>query len=411
VTGMSGLAPLINRAEAQRVMGERGVGALVLADPTNIYHASGFWPQTVAMGQTGAAFAVVPADAARPVTLITSQFIHYLHDVDDAADEGGLEILLYTAPEGLEGDAAAPVFLAEPVGGREDPWDGFSRRSTLNVLARTSAYPDVASALKAATAPFLGSLCADAPVVGGLLSEACRSFAAEPLLRRIRMVKSRREIALMRHAARSNAEAARAAICSISAGNTYEELRRAFFAETGRRGGIPLFISTDSMAMRQRDGVIREGRSFQVDAVSHYAGYHGDYGRTVFVGEPDPVVLRMVEAASCANNAIAQALAPGLRYSDVRRIGKEAARAAGHDVDIACTPHSVGLYHTDEAFEGDTIHFNKADHVIGKDMVLSVDCPVLHLDAGGNVHLEDLWLITESGCEPLNALDAPFLRI
>ena len=74
-------------------------------------------------------------------------------------------------------------------------------------------------------------------------------------------------------------------------------------------------------------------------------------------------------------------------------------------------PHSVGLFHTDEAFDGDSLTFAKADHVIEPGMVLSVDCPILQTDMGGTVHLEDLWLITESGCEPLNDVSEPFIQI
>jgi Xaa-Pro aminopeptidase len=80
-------------------------------------------------------------------------------------------------------------------------------------------------------------------------------------------------------------------------------------------------------------------------------------------------------------------------------------------VRIVCSPHSVGLFHTDEAFRDDVPNFAKADHLIEADMVLSVDCPALLTDAGGNVHLEDQWLITADGCEPLNDRDAPFIQI
>lgn len=408
---MQPLVPLINRHEAEAVLHRNGVSALVLADPVNVYHATGFWPQMVTMGQSGAVLAVVPADAGEPAVLISSQFIHYLHDVDEAAREDPLRILLYTTPDGLEGDAKPPIFLDVPPGGRKDPLDALSRAQTLGVLSRRPAYPTAAAALRDAAAPYGAHVAVDTLNAAAALGIEGTCRPAEPLLRWIRMIKSPAEIALLRRAAASNAEAARTAILSMGPGATYEEMRLAFFAETGRRGGIPLFLSTDSMAMRRRDGVIRKGRSFQIDAVSSYAGYHGDYGRTVFVGDPDPTVMRMVEAAQCANEAIAAALGPGLRYADVRRIGHEAVTNAGFDLAIACATHSVGLFHTDEAFRDNALNFAKDDHLIRKDMVLSVDCPVLHLDAGGNVHLEDLWLITEEGCEPLNERDSAYIRI
>lgn len=407
---MTDLQPLMNRAVAQRVMAAKGVAALILSDTTNIYQATGYWPQGVAMGQAGAAFAIVPANAEAPVTLITSQFLHYLHDIEAPARGGPLDILLYTAPDGLEG-ATPPIFLPHAPGGRPDPMDHLTQSTTLEVLERNGTFPNAAAALKHAAAGIAGTLASDAELVADILSERGDFCPAQPLLRRIRMIKSPLEIGLMRHAARNNAHAARTTIQSMKAGDTYQDMARAFFAETGRRGGVPLFLSTDSTTMRKRDGVIHDGRSFQIDAVSSYAGYYGDYGRTVFVGEPDPIIMRMVDAARCANDAIAAALRPGLRYSDVRRIGQEAVARAGYDIAIPCAAHSVGLFHTDEAYDGDSLHFKKADHLIEKDMVLSIDCPVLHLDAAGNVHLEDLWLITESGCEALNDRDEAFLRI
>lgn len=405
--------PLINRTRAETVLARRDTSALVLTDPMSIYQATGFWPQTVAMGQCGVAYAVVPRDPAQPVKLITSQFIHYLFDIDEMPKQAGLEVFLYTSPAGLEGEASAPIFLAAAPGGQPDPMDQISQTSTTGALSRRPAFPDAATALRAALAslPDAATLGVDSFIPQSLFGDAFRYRPADPMLRHIRMIKTPAEIALMRYAARNNAEAAQTAILSMKPGDTYQDLRSAFFAETGRRGGVPLFISTDSMAMRQRDGILREGRSFQIDAVSHYAGYHGDYGRTVFVGKPDPIIRRMVDAAVCANDAIAGALRPGLLYSDIRRIGQEAVAKAGYDVLIPCACHSVGLFHTDEAFKDDALNFTKDDHLIEKDMVLSVDCPVLHLDASGNVHLEDLWLITENGCEPLNDRSDPFIQI
>ncbi|MHB8287109.1 MAG: hypothetical protein ACYDD1_20870, partial [Caulobacteraceae bacterium] len=99
---MSLPVPLINRARTESVLARFGVSALVLADPTSIYQATGFWPQTVAMGQMGISYAVVPRDPALPVTLVTSQFMHYLYDLDDTPAGSPLRMILYTAPDGLE---------------------------------------------------------------------------------------------------------------------------------------------------------------------------------------------------------------------------------------------------------------------------------------------------------------------
>jgi Xaa-Pro aminopeptidase len=405
--------PLINRHRTESVLEGFGVSALVLADPTSIYQATGFWPQTVAMGQIGISFAVVPRDSTLPVTLVTSQFMHYLYDLDDTPKGSPLRMILYTAPEGLEGDAAPPLFFKGAEGGTPDPFEVITRESTQSLLAARAAYPDMQRALRAALADsgVEGLVAVDSFIPADLFGDAFAYRPADPLLRRIRMIKTPAEIALLRHAAQNNAQAARAAVLSVGVGSRYEELRRAFFAETGRRGGIPLFISTDSMGVRQRDGVIRAGRSFAIDAVSKYDHYHGDYGRTVFVGTPNDKVRHALDAAIVANDAMARTLRPGLRYSDITKAGREAVAKAGYDTMIACVAHSVGLFHTDEGFKDDVMNFSKADHLIEKDMVLSVDCPALFSDASGNVHLEELWLITDDGCEPLNDRDESFIQI
>lgn len=411
---MSLPTPLMNRHRAQQVMSAADVAALVLTDPTNIYHATGFWPQTVAMGQLGTALAVVPADETRPAILITSQFIHYFFDMDNVDPDGPLRIFLYTAPGSEpEGAAAPPTFFRSAPGGAPDPFERATRATTIDLLEITPAF----SGQRAALGDALADIARGAPVaVDGalpqsLLGDLYAWRSAEPLLRRIRMIKSAHEISLMRIAARENAEAARASVFSMREGDSYEALRRAFFAETGARGGVPLFLSVDNIAYRQRDGLIREGRAFQIDAVSHYAGYHGDYGRTVCVGEPGQALKDAMEAAQHANAAVRAMLRPGIRYSDVMAAGRGAIAAAGFDMATPSTPHSVGLFHTDEAFEGDALHFVKADHLIEKDMVLSVDCPIMQTDMGGTVHLEDLWLITADGCEPLNDTADPLIRI
>ena len=402
---MGEITPLMNRDRAEAVMAQFGVSALVLGDPVNIYHATGVWPLTLTMGYLGSTLAVMPQDRGAAPILVTAQFLHYFLDLGTAP----FPVQLYTGPGDSAEMAAPPFFFAQADGGATDVFEDAAREATRRQL---DAMPPAASPVAALHAVLPEGLVAvDGPVAEHMLPAGRSSIPAEPLLRRIRMVKSAAEIVLMRRAAKDNADAARVAVASVRPGESYEDLRRAFFAESGRRGGIASFLAIDSVSAEHRDGIIREGRAFQIDAVAHYDRYHGDFGRTVFVGKVDPLLEKAVEAARRANEAVAAALRPGLLYSDVMRIGQEAVRVAGVDAPVPSAPHSVGLWHTDEAFEGDSLTFAKADHRIEKDMVLSVDLPVLLTDIGGTVHLEDLWLITEDGCEALNETGDAALRV
>ncbi len=407
---MSLPTPLINRGRAETVLQHFGVSAMVLADPVNIYYATGFWPQTLVMGHLGSSIAVVPADPSLPVTLITAQFLHYFFDLDDVPAGSPLQIKLYTAPDQDGENAMPPFFFRSANDGAPDPYERATRASTLAQLEAHPAFPSVHTALRAVLAGMGGPVATDNGVAGAILGGG-EHKSAEPMLRRIRMIKSVHEIGLMRIAAQTNCEAVQAALASVKIGDRYSDLQNAFFAETGKRGGKPVFMSVDHTAYRQRDGVITQGRAFSIDAVASYAGYHGDYGRTILVGAPTPVLRAAVDAAILCNEAVAGRLAPGMRYSDVSRIGRDALAKAGHEIFTPAAPHSVGLFHTDEAFKDDALSFVKDDHLIEENMVLSVDCPMLQTDMGGTVHLEDLWLITADGCEPLNDTSHPYYQL
>lgn len=408
---MSLPTPLINRDRAEAVMEAAGIAALVLGDTVNIYQATGFWPQTLAMGHLGSSIAVVPADRSEPVTLVTAQFLHYFFDLDDVPPGSPLRILLYTAPDQDGENAAPPIFFRAAQEGPPDAAERATRATTAALLAAHPAFASATLALRAVLGEVGGTVATDGDVADAVLGGGERHAFAAPLLRRIRMIKSPHEIALMRIAAQQNCEAARAAIGSVGRGDRYVDLQNAFFAETGRRGGRPVFMSVDHTAYRERQGVITEGRAFSIDAVASYAGYHGDYGRTILVGAPHPALLRAVDAAILCNASVSAALAPGMRFSDIARIGQEAIAKAGHDIATPSAPHSVGLFHTDEAFRGDALTFAKEDHLIEENMVLSIDCPMLQTDMGGTVHLEDLWLVTANGCEALNDTSSPYFQL
>ncbi len=231
---------------------------------------------------------------------------------------------------------------------------------------------------------------------------AAKPRYADNVLRKIRVIKSANEIQLMRRAADINARAALAAAKTAREGATYHQLRAAFFTEASKLGNSPAFMSVDRMSSEVGDAPIREGQSFFIDCVSHLLHYHGDYGRTIFVGEPLKSMRRATDALSLGWDAVRERLKPGLRYSEIKAIGNEALRKAGYRFDVAFTPHSVGLMHTDEPGRDGTPFLVKDDLALEENMVLSVDLPVRNVGIGGSAHLEDLTLITKDGSEQIN---------
>jgi Xaa-Pro aminopeptidase len=225
---------------------------------------------------------------------------------------------------------------------------------------------------------------------------------ADNIVRAIRLIKSPLEIALMKRSSAANVAAVHAMIASIRAGAGYLELRHEYDVEAAKRGLRTVFLNIDRVSSELSGDSIRDGQSLFVDGVSHFRHYHGDYARTVFVGEPDAAAKRAAAAMSIGWQAVREKLRPGLRYSEIMRIGADAVKQSGHPVSVGFGPHSCGLMHTDEPCEDAGGFYRKADLVLQENMILSVDCPVLVTGVGGSAHMEDLMLITADGAEPIH---------
>jgi len=189
----------------------------------------------------------------------------------------------------------------------------------------------------------------------------------------------------------------------VAAGASYRDLHALFKAEAAARGNSAVFLNVDRSSCETSPHRIARGQALFLDAVSHFQNYHGDFARTVFVGEPTRAAAHAAKAAAFGWQAVREVLKPGLRYSDIVRIGQDALRRGGFDVQVGFGPHSCGLAHTDEPGEDAGGFWRKCDITLRAGMVISVDCPVLDSGLGGSAHCEDLVLITPDGCETIHS--------
>lgn len=416
-------APPVDLERARAIMERDGLDGLVLVNPVNVYHFTGFWPATSRMGFRPGAYALVSRDPQQPVAVVAAEFTYYYLLVDNGY-EYPFQVFLYTGPTDREQLAAARAghfqvdAPATPAGsmifqdaGREPlaPYERARAAGAQSAAARRGVSADAEFALvKAIRALGLhrGKVGIDdpglaAPFVGANL--ATQRVDADETLKRIRLVKSPRELQLMRLAATANMQAALAAAATARAGSSYRELRATFFAEAARRGNRGVFMVIGGVSADGVERTLRDGDAFLFDAVSEGAGYHGDFARTVFVGEPRATMKRATEAIALGWATVRDALRPGLRFSEITALGRETLRKAGHDFTVAFGPHSVGLYHTDTAGLGDV--------ALEPGMILSVDCPVMQAGVGGSAHLEDLTLITATGSERIHPAAEPIVQV
>ena len=417
--------PLFNRERAERVLKEESLAGLIVAEPLNVFHLTGYWPQLGKMGFAAPSMALLSADPKKPVALVMPQFLHY-YVYADANFSGDVEPWVYThravSGTAIQGDYDEPAAGAlhvyrdkgdVPMGELE-----MHRRAAVEAVTErhgVSAEREFAMARAArALGMTRGRVGVDHMAIMALLESSPLAVAAVPAdntLRKIRLVKSPREIQLMRLAAQANAEAALAAAATVREGATTQELRAQFFSEAAVRGNAGVFMAIDRMITEVVDFEFREGAAFFVDCVSSGWHYHGDFARTIFLGEPARAMRGATRAMHVGWEAIREQLRPGLRYSEIPPIGQKAVRAAGLDFDIPFSPHSVGLTHTDEPGQEGRPYWVKDDLTLEPGMVLSVDCPVLNTGIGGSAHMEDLSLITADGAEPIHTLTDPVIII
>jgi Xaa-Pro aminopeptidase len=233
----------------------------------------------------------------------------------------------------------------------------------------------------------------------------------EQVFRRIRVVKSEPEIALQRIAGRNNGEAAMATIHAIQVGMTGRDVEEIYRRECVLRGNEHVEFLVGVTTGMLPDGVVTRGKSFAIDAVSQYMQYHGDFGRTIVVGDPSPELLAREKAHRIGHDAVYEIVRPGVKLSTLRKTALEAEIKAGMPPEaVTCTPHGVGLEHGDNPARLDVPFEMAEDIALEENMVITIDLPYIEL--GGNIgHHEDLIRITRTGFEPLNPLGDPLVVI
>lgn len=403
------LGPRMNFEQADKIMAELGLDAIVVGAGTNLYHATGLDLTATKMGHTPGVYAVITRRPEQRLSLIAPSFLYYYTIAMDHR-HSDFPAYLYAGPaSNLEDAEMSLEDLPLYPDLEHEPLD-FIETTRLSIIERAvraeAARPNLKYALRSAlkdTGVAEGRIAADVtPVMRSVMDAAEKAtvVSADDALRRIRPVKSDAEITLMRYAAQANADGALQAAAAVRAGADVRELRAAYFSAVAARGMRGVFMVIDRVSSPTYEASLSDGQCFSIDCVSEYMGYHGDYARAVHIGETS---ARMREVSALTGKSwdhIRENLRPGLKFSEVQQMGREALRKMGADFSISFTPHSVGLYHADHV--GNMGSPPREDIVLEPRMVLSVDCPMGATGMGGSSHLEDLMLITEDGAEPIN---------
>lgn len=221
----------------------------------------------------------------------------------------------------------------------------------------------------------------------------------------LRTVKSEREVAALREAARVTDEAFSAALAMMGPGVRevevalcLESAMRLAGAEgsafdiivaSGTRGAMPHGVAS------QKE--LASGELVTLDFGAVVNGYHADMTRTVAVGAVGAEERRLFEAVLEAQEASLAALAPGRTGREIDAVARAA--LARHGLEEYFT-HSLG-HGTGLVIHEEPRLSKKSDTVLQPGMVVTVE-PGVYLPGFTGLRIEDLAVITSAGHEVLS---------
>ncbi|MBF0936945.1 Xaa-Pro peptidase family protein [Abiotrophia sp.] len=230
----------------------------------------------------------------------------------------------------------------------------------------------------------------------------------------LRAIKSPEEQELMREASALNDQATLALINLVADGLPESEMVSEL-AGIYQRLGCQGFSFEPIIAYgangadphhETNDDRPQPGDSVVIDIGSSYKGYCSDMTRTVFYGEPDEESRRVYETVRQAQEVAIKAVRPGVTLASIDRAARQVIEEAGYGEYFT---HRTGHFIGREVHEaGDVSEFNQAKAQVGQ--IFSIE-PGIYLPGKVGVRIEDLVLVTETGCQVLNQVSKDLIVV
>jgi Xaa-Pro dipeptidase len=153
------------------------------------------------------------------------------------------------------------------------------------------------------------------------------------------------------------------------------------------------------------DRTLRHGEGIVVDIGCVLNGYCSDMTRTFFLGES--AMKREYELVLNANRAAIAAVKPGVLLSEIDHAARHVITTGGYgEAFVHRTGHGIGS----SVHEPYPVSASSTVHCVAG-MIFSIE-PGIYVEGHGGIRIEDLVVVTENGCEILNAYpkDQPRLK-
>ena len=247
-----------------------------------------------------------------------------------------------------------------------------------------------------------------------LMPERVELVSAGGLVERLRAVKESEEIERIRTAAAA-ADAALTQVLSDGLTGRTElavaaALEQAMRAKGAQRPSFDSIVAAGAHGAlphaSPRDVVIGSGELVVIDWGAEVAGYCSDCTRTIAAGEPSPRAREIYELVLSAQLAGLEAIRAGADGRAVDAAARSVIEAAGEGENFGHgLGHGVGV----EIHERPRLSTRSDDQLV-RGNVVTVE-PGVYLAGELGVRIEDLVVVTESGCEILTSLDKALLIV
>lgn len=339
----------------KKLMEEKGVDQLLLADSASLFYLAGKW---VHPGERLYALVINKADDN------LDMYVHEMFSIDDVE---GVNHKYYKDTDNPVEKLAASI-------------------KDSGTVSIDSNWP----------ARFLIKLIALKPNV---------KFVSEPIIEKVRQIKSEDERQLMREASKLNDKAVEMMSKSFDPSWTEKEAT-AKLAETYAQLGTSLSFepiicygaNTADAHHITDESIVKDGEAVMFDIGCIKNGYCSDMTRTFFWKTVSDKQREIYNIVLEANERAIAAVKPGMKYSEIDAIARDYITEKGYGQYFTHRlGHNIGM----EVHEaGDVSATN--DALLEEGMIFSIE-PGIYLPGEFGVRIEDLILVTADGYENLNA--------
>lgn len=246
------------------------------------------------------------------------------------------------------------------------------------------------------------------------LGDAIALIPTGGLVERLRRIKDERELAVLRQAVAVSDAAFEHMLTFLKPGLPELEVAlelETFMRKQGAKGSSFDTIVASGERSALPHGVASERRIgsnefVKMDYGALYQGYCSDITRTVVMGEPTPKHREIYDIVLEANLAAIAGLRAGMTGREGDALARSVIEKYGYGDKFGHgTGHAVGM----DIHESPRLSKTE-DAVLEPGMVVTVE-PGIYLPGFGGVRIEDMVVVTETGCEVITRSTKQFISL